>query len=156
MAIRHEFWRLIASGLLDTYIDNLVAVTSRDARYRLWQNGAFSSALLITAYESLGYVPNAESVLEMHEYIADPVYNPREYTERFPPRPTNAAGGSGLSCDDPGTDYETVVFSWDFAMFAEVGPLSENASPGAGFYVLANRRVADGITGLPSLFLEVA
>ena len=152
--IQHEVWRLAASGLLNTYIDSIIAITNRDARARLVQAGAFHANLLLSAYASLSYVPEIESVYGLDVFVVDQVYNPRLDPDMIP-IPENATGGAALACDTPAAEYELMVYSWDFTTFTEVGLLTEHSTPGAGVYVLACRRLSDGALGLPTLFLTV-
>lgn len=153
--MNHEHWRLVASGLFDQYLADIVAVTNRDARYRLIREGAFHGKALLDAYETLAYVPSTATLQEYDQYLADIVYNP---TERSPvvTRPQNATAIAGvLACDAPPEGFTTIVYSWDYAVFTEVGDLSTSSSPGTGIYVLAHREIATANDGLPSQFLSI-
>jgi hypothetical protein len=156
MTINHELWRVVASGLLDAMLADMVAVTDRDARHRLWREygNAFLGKLALDGYSTLAYIVSAETLGLCWDHIVDPTYNPS--IQENVARPVNAAvsGGDTLVCDDPGEGFVPTVFSWDFTVFTELGPLSANATPGIGFYVIAIRDENRGIDSLPSAFLE--
>jgi len=157
MTIQHEFWRVVASGLFQSLLDDLVAVTSRDARHRLIENGAFTGKLHRMCYDSLAYVVNGQTINLCWDYVADPVYNPH-LRDDVPPMVENAtvSGGDTLTADTPPTGYTIYVYEWDYTTFTEVGPLSENSSPGSGIYVLALVDDENPINvGLPSSFLNL-
>lgn len=155
--VNNEFWRIVASGLFDGLLDDLIAVTSRDGRQLMIENGAFSGKLWRACYDSLGYVVDQRSINECWNYVADPVYNP-QLRDDVPPMAegAGASGGNTLVADVPPVGFTVQVYSWDFTEFTLLGTLAENSQPGAGNYVLA--LVDDeneNNVGLPSLFLEL-
>jgi len=154
--IRHEFWRIVASGLFETLLDDLVAVTSRDARRTMIENGAFNGKLWRACYDSLSYVVDRNSIGECWNYIIDPVYNPHLRND-VPPMVVSpvASGGNALTTGTVPDGYTVQVYGWDFTEFALLGTLAENSQPGVGFYVLALVDDADQRVGLPSSFLEL-
>jgi len=156
MQIKHEFWRMVASGLFKTLLDDLVAVTSRDARKLMLDNGAFNGKFWRACYDSLAYVVDRNSISECWNYIVDPVYNPHVRTD-IPPMVVSPAvsGGNTLTTGTVPDGYTAQVYSWDFTEFALLGTLAEYSQPGVGFYVLALADDADQSVGLPSSFLEL-
>ncbi len=158
MSIDNEFWRVVASGLWTGLLDDLVAVSERDARARMIENGAFSGKLYRACYDSLSYVVDEQSVQLCWDYIADQVYNPH-FREDVPLFVVNArtVAGNTLAADSPPEGYVVYVYSWDYVTFAEVGDLADdNDQPGAGDYVLALVDVDNPRNvGLPSLFLTL-
>jgi hypothetical protein len=154
MNIQHEFWRAVASGLLDAVVAEIATVTNRDSRRVLVERRAFHGGLFLDAYASLAYVIDQETVDLCFSAIDDVVYNP--HVREAVPRPQNAASdGTTLSCDNPGTGYTAMVYAWDFVTFSEVGPLADNSQPATGYYVLAIKEDGSGEVGLPSPFLEI-
>jgi hypothetical protein len=155
--MNHEVWRLVAAGLLDSLLADLIAVTSRDARARLWAHRMFLGKFGLDAHTSLGYVPEIASLTMCRDMIVNAVYNP-SIEEGWPKRPVNAASdGTTLSCDDP-TEGETVmVYQWaNYATFDLLGPLAENSQPVAGIYVLVlHIESSVELIGLPSLNLTI-
>jgi len=158
MTIQNEFWRVVASGLFQALLDDLVAVTNRDARHRMIENGAFTGALYRACYDSLGYVVGSQAINLCWSYMADSVYNPH-LRDDIPPMVSGAAvsGGDTLVADAPPEGYAIYVYMWDYTTFTEVGLLSENNQPGADVYVLALVDDENPMNvGLPSSFLTLA
>lgn len=148
-------WQLVASGFLDALVADMVAVTSKDARLLLDQDGAFTGALQRACYDSLAWVPRKQDVQALARHVGDPHTDP--HIETVVPMVENAdVSGDMLTCDDPAEGYEVDAYGWDFVRFTLVGPLAEATSFPVGTYVLAMRRIEDGETGLPSLYLTVA
>jgi len=154
--IKHELWRIVASGLFQGLLNDLAAVTSRDARQLMIENQAFSGKLWRSCYDSLAYVVSIQSINECWTYVADPVYNPHLRTDIIPMVVSPAvSGGNTLTAGTQPDGYTVNVFSWDFTEFELVGPLDENGQPGAGNYVLVLVDDETDNAGLPSSFLEL-
>jgi hypothetical protein len=144
MAFKNQLWQAIASGLLETWRAELASITNVDSRALLQSRGVWSAWLTETSWAAMGHVVTEQTVGLLTDEIPDPVYEPvirDQVSIGKPPRVTGAetAGGDTLIADDPGASYEVWVFSWDSGAqeFTEVGALSDNAQPGAGYYVLA-------------------
>lgn len=153
--IDHELWRIVAGGFLTQLIADLAAVTDRDARRLLIDQGAFMGKLHRAVYDSLGYVPERGKVQELWDYIQERHYNPQFDQSAVPLVVDASIDGTTLQAGTQPDGYTVNVYSWDFVEFTLVGPLTENSQPGAGYYVLTLVG-DDGRVGLPSSYLEIA
>lgn len=153
--IEHEFWRVVSAGLLDSLLADMVAVTDIDSRHRLRQEpNAFIAKVKLDGYSGMAFVPSVDAIYKCWNCITDYTYNPR-FNDKVV-RPVNAQSvGGTLSCDDPGSGYVAMVYSWDFTEYELVGTLAENATPAPGWYVIVLHTADTDVPALPSTFLEV-
>lgn len=164
--MKNEFWHAIAAGLLNVWQSELVAITNQDARNVLSMKNVWQSWLYEKSYGALGNVASDNTIGLVYSEIPDRIYNPviRDQVTINPSRPplvenASVSGGNTLTCTDPGASYETYVFEWDSSerTFTELGTLTDNSQPGAGYYILVNT-FSDNPGekfGLPSLFLGI-
>ena len=154
--MENEFWNLVASGLWNNLLADLISITNKDSRRLMIDNGAFTGKLWKSAFDTLAYVPSQASIQRCWDYIDDRYYNP-QFVGSVPPFVTGSAvtGGDTL-VGDALTGYTIQVYAWDFVEFTLLGDLAGNSAPGAGNYVLAYREDNDGAVGLPSSFLTIS
>ena len=161
--MKNELWQSVASGLLNSWQAELVSITNQDSRNVLEMKRVWPSWLLERSWVAIGNVMSDTTLGQLYDEIPDRIYNPvirDQVSLGKPPFVENAdvTGGNTLVCDSPGDSYATYVFEWDSGnrTFTELGPLSENSQPGAGYYVLANTFSASpgDVFGLPSLFMQ--
>lgn len=148
-------WQLVAGGFLDFMLADYLAVTSKDARILLINDGAFIGKTQRACFDSLSWVPPVVNVQGLSRFIAEPHTNPHIHV--VVPMVANAqVSGDQITCDAPGEGYVTDAYSWNFVEFSLIGPLLSQPSFAAGTYVLVNRRESDNQLGLPSLYLAVS
>lgn len=163
MEINHEFWKLVATGLLGggvgsgSLMELLSAITDRDKRRRLIDCGAVSGHFVWLTYfnAAFGYVIDERTLEMCWAFIADKYYNPHIKSEI--PTPSGIVVTEGvISATDPGAGYTLYLYAWNYISFAEIGPLAEHSDPGAGAYVLVVKVDGQEVWGLPSTFITVS
>lgn len=159
--MNHEFYRLVASGLMQDWIDDMADVSDRDTRRLLVDRGVFLARLVWNCLQSpyFGYVIDPGTVSLADTAVEDKYRAPRAYSVwNGVPTPVGAAvsGGNTLVCDTPGDGFTPYVGKWVSERFDILGPLSENNQPGAGYYIIVNMSDGDGRIGLPSNILIIS
>lgn len=164
MSFKNELWQYVASGHLDAWLAKIKSITNKDTRRAV--DSGWPGWLLVESASS-GYAISQSALgLLMDEIPADWRIYHQEVRDPVPlgnpPRPTGAAADGGtLTCNDPGGSFAVYVFGWDPGAqeFEQIGQLSENATPGAGYYVLACTHASDpgAKFGLPNgQFLQIS
>lgn len=149
-----EIWQMTASGMLDELRNTLVAIAPKDARGVLESNGDLRGWLRTRAAVPLQYVPSVDAANGLLAYVDDKRYNPTISDAAVRAVNARVENGTTLAADPIGSPWTLYVYRWTYLLFEEMGPLAENATPGAGAYVIVPWR--DSQIGLPSLFLVIA
>jgi len=157
--INNELWRVVATGGLNTLLAEMQSITNIDTRAQLLDKRDFLRWLRVelAGAGSLAFAVG-ESVLGLlwDEVQASAYYAPvlRDQDVTLVEN-ASTSGGDTLTADAAPEGYTTYVYSFNGLTFTEVGDLVGNSQPGAGTYVLANKRDSDGALSLPSLFLTL-
>lgn len=163
MTIKHEFWKLIASGHLTQLVAQLQAL-GQNVRESLIRERSHTGWVRMQVAINTTVAPERGTVEGFDSYIEDIIYNPTIANPIPAVANYSVTAGTGVFiCDDPGTDpesglvYETVLFSWNFVEFIEVGVLADQGGGQAGItqavdgnYVLVNRVTETENYGLPT------
>jgi len=155
--VNDELWRVVASGGLNLLLDEMQSIADIDTRARLLDKRDFLRWLRVelAAPGSLAFAVTESTLGLLWDEVQGSAYYAPVLRAQSVPLVTGAAvsGGDTLTADAAPEGCTTYVYAFDGLVFAEVGPLADNAQPGAGNYVLVNKRDTDGVTSLPSLFL---
>lgn len=164
MTINTELWQAVASGLLNAWLAQIVAITAQDSRRVVDDAASWPGWVRQASFGAMGNIITDTALSLLYSEIPDRVYNPEirdQVAINMPPLPIDAdATGGTITVTPPGASYTTYIFSWNAGekKFTELGALAVNNTPGAGVYVVSNTITADpgALFGLPSQFLTIA
>ncbi len=173
MSFNTEFWRICAGGLFDVDSANsllaiLKAETDNNKRRVGIEDGSLVGHFqwIVRQNSAFNYFVDKNAISIALTYISNMFEDSISVREDIPPKPKGLGANDAIVVTsgeievvDPGEDYETKLFSWNFVKFEEVGTFAtglNTISPGSGIYVAVTyKKESENDYSIPSTFITV-